>query len=261
MNLRNLVSASALVLIGATSLMGQDVGDLKITFKYQGDAPDQKELEVTQDKQFCLKKGAILDETLIVNKENKGIKNIVVYAYTSRRGGMKLPAQDPANNKHTLANEQCRFEPRVTLTQVGDSIDITNPDDVGHNANLIFLGNEPQNFQIPPKQSKSVTMAVAEPTVASVQCNIHPWMKGYILAVDHPFFGVTDENGEVTVKGLPAGEVVLRAWHENGTFSKKIVVNGEETKWSKNVFEFELKAGENDYGTVEVPADQFRINQ
>ena len=237
------------------------VGNLKITFKYQGDVPESREIDVRHDAQYCLQNGPLLDRSLIVNKANKGIKNVVVYAYTSRRGGMKLPAQRPANRNHVLATKQCQYEPRVTLTQVGDTIEVVNQDDIGHNANFIFLSITPSGFQRPPGQPFKIKIQAPEPTVASVQCNIHPWMKAYVLAVDHPFFGVTDENGEVTIEGLPSGKVILRAWHENGTFSKQIIVNGHETKWSKNVFEFNLKTGDNDYGTVEVPADQFRINQ
>ena len=34
-------------------------------------------------------------------------------------------------------------------------------------------------------------------------CNIHDDMLGYILVVDTPYFGLSDDNGSVSFDGLP----------------------------------------------------------
>ena len=258
MNLRTIVSATALILFTATSAFAQDTGDLKITFKLKGDAPKLDNVKVTTDKQFCGKKD-IADERLIVNPENKGIKNVVVYIYTGSRG-TKLPKQKPRERKLALDNKACIFEPHVLLTQVGDTIKVNNPDDVGHNTNLAFFNNEAQNFTIPAKQSKEVLLKEPEPAVIPVACNIHPWMVAHVLVVDHPFAGISDENGVLEIKGIPAGEeIVFRAWHEVGTFKSEIYIGGEKEKWKSNKFEVEIKPGMNDLGTVEVPIDEFDL--
>ncbi|HEY3790004.1 MAG TPA: hypothetical protein VGL71_14185, partial [Urbifossiella sp.] len=41
--------------------------------------PERKKLDVSQDKAHCLSKGDLLDESLIVNPKNRGIKNVVVW--------------------------------------------------------------------------------------------------------------------------------------------------------------------------------------
>ncbi|NND99947.1 MAG: methylamine utilization protein [Pirellulaceae bacterium] len=259
MNLRHLVSATALILFCATPVLAQEkTGDLKITFKLKGDAPELGNVDVTTDKPFCGKKD-VPDQRLIVNEDSKGIKNVVVYVYTGRRG-TELPEQKPRNHKLNLANESCMFEPHVVLAQKGDTIEVTNPDEVGHNTNLGFFNNEAQNFTIPAGQSKTVKLEEAEPAVIPVACNIHPWMLAHVLVVDHPFAGISDENGVLEIKGLPVGdEVVFRAWHEVGTFKNEIYIDGEEEKWSSNKFELEIKPGMNDLGTVEVPVGEFDL--
>jgi hypothetical protein len=45
--------------------------------------------------------------------------------------------------------------------------------------------------------------------------------------MDHPFFAVTDENGEFSISGLPAGSYTLAVWHERlGTQTQHVRVDG-----------------------------------
>ena len=259
MKLRNALGAVALTLVCVTTTLAQDVGDLKITFKLKGDAPKLGNVKVTTDKQFCGKKD-VPDQRLTVGEE-RGIKNVVVYVYTGRRG-TDLPEQKPQLRTLTLDNKACMFEPHVLITQVGDTIDVRNPDEVGHNTNLAFFNNPAQNFTIPAGQSKQVELKESEPAVIPVACNIHPWMVAHLLVVDHPFAGISNEDGVVEIKGIPVpkkGEIVFRAWHEVGTFKNEIYIDGKKDKWKSNKFEVEIKPGKNDLGIVEVPIGEFDL--
>lgn len=233
-----------------------ETGDLKVRFEYGGEPPAPGPVNVDKDVEFCGKHN-LKSEKLLVNDRNKGIQNVLVYVYTGR-GGSDLPKVDPANDTHTLANSQCRFEPHVLIAQTGDTLKITNPDDVGHNANLNFFINTAQNFTIPPKQAKEVVLEEPEPGPIPVDCNIHPWMKAHVLVLEHPFAAKSDENGELIIKGLPAGEeLTFRVWIEaaEGAIGE-VMVDGEELDLGRrNTFEYEIEPGVNDMGTVVVPAD------
>ena len=138
------------------------------------------------------------------------------------------------------------------IAQTGDTLKVTNPDDVGHNANLSFFNNKQQNLMIPATQEKDVALEKSEPAPIPVDCNIHPWMKAYVVVLDHPFAAVSDENGEMTIKGLPAGEeLVFRAYHESGSI-KEVVIGGKKDEWKRSKFEMEIEPGMNDMGTVVV---------
>jgi len=251
----------AIVLVSAGSIFSShsavaETGDLKIRFVYGGDPPAAKSIVADKDADFCGQHD-LKDESLVVNPENKGIKNVVVYVYTGR-GGTKLPPQTPKNETHTLANLDCRFEPHVVICQVGDTLRVTNPDPVGHNANLKFFANTSQNFMIPAKQEKTVKLEHPEPALIPVECNIHPWMKANILVLDHPFAAVSDDDGNLVIKGLPAGqEIDFRASHDIGTFRDEIIINGKQDSWRSNRFQVEIKPGMNDLGTVEMPPSAF----
>ncbi|MCD0458424.1 methylamine utilization protein [Roseiconus lacunae] len=231
-----------------------ETGTLRMTFKLKGDAPKKDPLNPNVDQTFC-GKAPIPDESLVVNDENKGIKNVIVYVYTGRRG-TELPEMELKPETHILANDKCRFEPHVLIAKKGDTIRVTNPDDVTHNANFQFFNNTQQNLTVPPGAQVEVALKDAEPAPTPVACNIHSWMKAQVLVVDHPFAAVTDDDGVLEIEGLPVGEVIFRANHETGSL-KEVVVDGDETSWRSSRFEVDIKPGVNEM-TVEVPVAAFQ---
>ena len=232
----------------------QDTATLRMTFKYKGTAPKFDAIEPTRDQAFCGLK-EIPEESLIVNPKNNGIKDVVVWLKVGRR--TKLPEVEGEAKTLILANQACRFEPHVLMAMPGDTIRVTNPDKIGHNAK--FSGfNLNVNPSLPAGGQVDIKIEDVEPTVIPVECNIHPWMKARVLIVSHRFAGVSDENGVVEIKGLPVGEEFeFQANHETGTFADEIYIDGKKTNWRRNRFELELSAGVNDLGTIEVPDTQF----
>lgn len=256
---RTFLTAITALAIGATAVAtpasAQETATLKMTFKLKGDAPKSNPIQPNVDKAFC-GQFQIPDETLIVNPDNQGIKNVIVYVYTGRRG-TELPEMKLEAKTHTLANENCRFEPHVVIAKKGDTIKVTNPDKVGHNANFQFFNNKQENLTVPAGGEVKVELKDSEPAPIPVACNIHNWMKAQLVVLDHPFGAVSDENGVLEISGLPVGqEIVFRANHENGSL-KDVIIDGKEESWRSSKFEMELKAGMNDMGVVEIPADAF----
>jgi plastocyanin len=247
-----MLPAVAFLFMSSVPAMAQK-GDLKIHFEYGGAAPNPSAIDVNKDVQFC-GQGKLMNERLLVNPKNKGLKNVVVYVYTGR-GGSKLDDVPPAKKILTLANDKCRFEPHIVIAQTGDTLKVTNPDTVGHNANLGFFNNKQQNFTIPAGQEKTVALEESEPAPIPVDCNIHPWMRSYIVVLDHPFVAASDDNGDLIIKGLPVGdELVFRVYHEAGGI-KEVTVDGKQEEWSRSRFKVDIKPGMNDLGTVVIPAD------
>ena len=58
-------------------------------------------------------------------------------------------------------------------------------------------------------------------------------MKSWVLVQDHPFFAVTDENGNYTIENIPPGTYEVIAWQEKfkmkKSLSKKVVITDGET--------------------------------
>ena len=57
---------------------------------------------------------------------------------------------------------------------------------------------------------------VADRLPIKIECNIHPWMNGWVRVFDHPYFAVTDADGNFELKNAPAGNYRLMVWHGQG---------------------------------------------
>ena len=53
-----------------------------------------------------------------------------------------------------------------------------------------------------------------KPGISYVFCNIHPEMSGVVVALDTPYYGISDSRGQVVIPDVPSGKYMLRVWHE-----------------------------------------------
>ncbi|MEX0820058.1 MAG: methylamine utilization protein [Pirellulaceae bacterium] len=238
-------------LVGSTSLSAAEWGDLKVTFIYDGAAPAPTAINVNKDPQFC-GQFPLVDESLVVNKENGGIANVIAYLYT--RSGPK-PAVHPdyaetAEDKVVLDNEKCRFEPHVVLLQTTQTLVLKNTDSVGHNTNYSTFTNPPQNILIPSGGQVEQKLTQPERLPAKVACNIHPWMSSWLVVQDTPYSGVSNKDGELVIKNLPVGKWTFQFWQEAGGYVAKVKQDGKATEWTRGRLEVTIKPGMNDLGEV-----------
>jgi len=68
--------------------------------------------------------------------------------------------------------------------------------------------------------------------LARIKCDVHPWMFAYVSVFDHPYFAVTDTNGEFRLPpALPSGKYVVTATHlKAGAVSQEITVRRGEQR-------------------------------
>jgi hypothetical protein len=208
----------------ATPAWSQQTGSLKVRFVYGGEPFEPEPLNI---RQFC-RENPPVKERLLGIRLNGGIKNVVFYVYTGR-GGSKLPLQPPRNVTRELVAQNCRFEPRITFLQSGDILHLSNRDAFGYNLNVNFFANPPSNVALGSEAKVAIDTTKGEPAPIPIDCNIHPWMRAYIVALDHPFAGISDEDGLIEISGLPAGgELIFRLYHEaaDGPI-KQVLISGE----------------------------------
>jgi hypothetical protein len=193
--------------------------------------PGRAKLDVTQDKPHCLKDGDILDETIIVNEKNRGIKNVVVWlrpldTEVKEFDAKEIHPDDAKRKPAEVVIDQpcCMFVNRITIARPGDVLVVKNPAPVPHNFFWSTTNNGEFNVTI-PKMDKWVmrdpnadTPRKLVPEAGAIQykCTIHGWMKGYVRIFDHPYAAVTDADGKFVIKNAPVGKYRIVFWHENG---------------------------------------------
>ena len=219
------VLCCALLAVSARAA-GAQWATIKGRVVFPGDKPIPKRnpLNITQDKNHCLSKGPILDESVIVNPKNRGIKNVVVFLRPDDPEVKEFPKNkihpnDAKRKPVDVVIDQpcCMFVNRVTVARVGDTLVVKNPAPVPHNFFWSSAENGEHNINIPAKNQWKMPQAlVAERTPIQYKCTIHGWMTGYVRIFDHPYYAVTDENGNFEIKNAPVGKFRIIYWHESG---------------------------------------------
>jgi hypothetical protein len=151
-----------------------------------------------------------MDDFWMVDKDG-GVANAFVYI----KDGLGGKTYDPGPEA-SLDQKGCMYHPRVQGIVAGTSIKVTNSDQTLHNIHSFAEKNTPFNEGQPagtPANSKKDEFSKPE-IMIPVKCDVHGWMKSYIGVLTHPFFAVTGADGKYEIKGVPAGDYTLTAWHE-----------------------------------------------
>ncbi|HEY4490971.1 MAG TPA: hypothetical protein VI958_03180, partial [Acidobacteriota bacterium] len=187
------------VIRGRVLLRSKDVSLPKIT--------------INKDSSVC---GNAKDNpTLIVGKTG-GVKNSIVYLEGITQGktmGELMKAE--------LDQVQCEYEPHVLIVPSGSKVDILNSDSVLHSVHAYDLTGAsstglPTVFNIAlPLKGQRIPKQLASGRLLLNLCDAgHPWMNSYVMPANHPYYAVTDEEGNFVLDNVPAGTYTIKMWHE-----------------------------------------------
>lgn len=125
---------------------------------------------------------------------------------------------DPPKDHVVVDQKKMAFIPHVIAVQQGTTVEFLNSDPVGHNVYWPSIsGNKKlsHNLGTWPKGEKK-PFQFNDLGTASLLCNVHPEMSGYVVVVPTPYFAVTDKEGNFEIKNIPAGKYTLKTWSEDG---------------------------------------------
>jgi len=237
---------------------GTGWGTLKGVFKYDGQPPQLPPL-LTGGKDArvggqVVCGDSVVNEALVVDPANQGIANVLIFARKVSR--VRDEAADAA--QPVFDQKECHFLSHVMGVQTGAEIIIKNSDPVGHNTSIAPTGDEGVNRLLAPGGETTYTFNRAQTNPVPVTCDVHKWMRAFILPRSDPYFAVTASDGSFEITDLPAGEdIEFQIWHEMAGGSG----GGLEAKpeWSRGRITLRVpENGVEDLGTVLVPAAAFQ---
>jgi hypothetical protein len=251
-----------------SQLPAAEWGDLSGRFVLDGVPPVPEKVNVTTDKEECCKHDLKV-ESLLVNPDNKGIQNVIIYLFQNKSGArgsandvQEVPIHESylplAGQPVTLDNKACRFDPHVCLIWTRQKVILGNSDPIGHNVKINCRENPESNNTIPSGGTIERTFAKAERFPAQVVCSIHPWMCGWLVIRDTPYMAVTDADGKFTIKNLPAGPWQFMFWHERAGYLSAVKVSGKPQEWKRGITTLTIKPGQQDLGDIVVGLDLFK---
>jgi plastocyanin len=167
-----------------------------------------------------------MSEEVVLNADST-LKNVFVWV----KSGLPNQKWPVPGARVKIDQVKCVYVPHVAGAMVGQEVEFTNSDPTNHNIHPLPMTNREWNTSQPPQGDAVVRSFDKAEIGIPVKCNVHPWMRTYINVSPHPFFAVTGDTGTFEIKGLPAGEYTIEAWHEKfGTQELKIKVGAGETK-------------------------------
>ena len=208
---------------------------------FDGPRPKRKPIQLSETGAILsdcqqLHKTVLLDENLMVSEKGE-VANVFVYVKKGLEKKIYPVPKEPA----VLNQEKCMFRPRVQGVQVGQEFVMRNSDPLLHNVRSFSFRNRPFNIAQPARTPDRKKVFTRGEKAVKIQCDIHPWMTAYYFVMEHPYFAVTDEKGQFKIEGLPPGDYVLAAWHEEFREQKQTITVG--TTGSSDVkFSFNEKA-------------------
>ena len=139
----------------------------------------------------------------------------------------------------------CRFLPFMTVVRDGHAIEVVNMDPVMHDiqayetsshlgARVLFNSPLPMNFfhkrgDLHATHSHKPGKSMLGPIYLSkgrrtffMQCGFHAFMESWALAIDNPYYSITDASGRFTITDVPPGTYRLVVWHPQvGTMAEQ----------------------------------------
>jgi plastocyanin len=214
---------SVLLLIAASCFIAglSRAETIKGNIRYVGAPIQKKNTPVTIDQYICGKEKE--PEDLLLSS-NKGIRNAVV-SLQNIPPGAKRDWNFPAAK---MDQKQCSFIPRIVIVPVGGMVEFLNSDRLLHNVRSAGKENPPFNRAQP--HARSISFAFKQPELLRVDCDLHSWMRGWVVVADHPFYAVTNDQGEFVLENVPRGKYMLQVWQESlGNVTQEVVVGDKGT--------------------------------
>jgi plastocyanin len=234
----------------AVGTQAAEWGSLKGRIVVDGTPPVVEPLKGNDKDAYCMGKMPA-NKTIVIGKDN-ALVNAFVYLRLADKQKVEVNPEYKADLDKPLVldNNGCEFHPHVTLAQVGQTLDIKNSDPVGHNTNVQALQF---NQIIPSNEDTKVKVSTPSSLPTEVSCNIHPFMKGWILIQNHPYMATTGDDGTFEIKDIPAGKHQFQFYHEAAGYLRNLKTNGGTTDERHGRIDLTIEPGKTlDLGDIKV---------
>lgn len=196
-------------------------GTIAGTVRLNGAIIEPKELIVTSDRYVC---GEHKDAKDLIVSADRGIRNAVVSLQTPPSSVRMYLSGPPPQ----IDQKECVFIPRIVVVPVGGTVEFLNSDRLLHNIRSKNIRHN-RAFNRTQPRGRTIPITFTKPEIVQVGCDLHPWMRSWVVVAGHPFYTVTGDDGEFTLSNVPPGRYTLLVWQEMlGTVTTEISVTDKE---------------------------------
>lgn len=143
------------------------------------------------------------------------------------------PAWPVPSHSLRLTQHNKSFQPHLLVVPVGAVVQFPNHDPFFHNVFSLFEG---KRFDLGLYEAGSTrNVSFDRPGISYIFCNIHAEMSAVVIALDTPYYGISNRKGEVVIPRVPTGRYSMRVWSETAApetlsaMTREINVTGESS--------------------------------
>ena len=192
----------------------------------------------------CAQQTTVTATVALVGKKPKSrdASNVVLWL-TPTDGTLLPPAPVTQSSvRPRLVQRNKSFEPHVLVVPVGSLVQFPNRDPFFHNVFSLFEG---KRFDLGLYEAGSTRDVLFDkPGISYIFCNIHAEMSAVVIALNTPYYGISDRRGQVLIPGVAPGRYTLRVWYE-GALAEAL---------SEMMREITVSGGASTLGLLRVPA-------
>lgn len=211
-------------------------GTIKGNLTFEGALPDGaiEKIGISKNPDICDTEGTGYREVVWVDVKDGALRGAFVFIDAVTEG-KKWPAE--ADRKYMVLQKGCRFRPWAQVVRPGP-LTIRHDDGptVLHNINTReMIGVEKGrvvkrtlfNFGQPEPGDIEKQLKPRRSPFISINCESHNFMFGFMMAPQHPYAVVVEDDGSYVIDAVPPGTYTLKAWHPTLGIQKSTVTVAE----------------------------------
>lgn len=192
----------------AAAAMATPRGRIEGRISVNGPLPTEEALALPESvAKVC---GKVADSKTLEVGAGDGLANAVVWVETDP----SPRAEGESAATIVLDQRRCIYRPRVATARAGDLLEVRSSDDLLHNVRAGEGTRTLFNLAMPFSGMKVSKPLPGRTARVSVGCDVHPWMRAWVLVFDHPAYALTGADGSFRIDSAPVGTQTIHVWHE-----------------------------------------------
>lgn len=236
----HLASSPAHAAYEATTV--KDGGSIKGKVTFKGPLPNDavEQIVINKNPEVCGQDIYSKDgyrEVRWIDVKGNALRGVFVFIDGITKGKAWTP---PEGGKYMIEQKNCRFLKWAQVIKPGAiTIRHSDPPTVLHNINTrekigVESGSEVMkvifNFAQPDPGDIEKEIKPRRSPFIAINCEAHNFMFGFMMAPEHPYTEVVDDDGAFTIKDVPPGNYTVKAWHPRfGLKEGKVTISAKGT--------------------------------
>jgi plastocyanin len=123
---------------------------------------------------------------------------------------VQAPIQQPSQIPQLVQKDKS-FHPSLLVIPAGGKVEFPNQDPFFHNVFSLFDG---KRFDLGLYESGTTRFVhFDKPGISFIFCNIHAQMSAVVIALNTPYYAISDTHGDISIKDVVPGRYQMHLFH------------------------------------------------